>query len=139
MPFRSVGSRLASRSWSSLRPCSGIVYLIVVRRYKRSLENQELSRLARRPEGGAPKFPAEFDLRALYVNEMAPVADARVAVLFTRLRQRAARAEADSSLDERSPHLDEDPIALLAYSADSSRAASSSGTANSLRRWRAGP
>jgi hypothetical protein len=83
MPFRSVGSRLALALLVVVTAVLGIVYVIVVPSYQRSLENQELGRLASSAQKVVlPKFPAEFDLRALYVNEMAPVADARVAVLF---------------------------------------------------------
>ena len=71
-----------------------IVYLIVVPSYQRSLENQELRSLASSLQKVVlPQFPAEFDLRAQYVNEMAPAVDARVAVLDVARRQRAARAE----------------------------------------------
>ena len=116
MPFRSVGSRLALALLVVVTAVLGIVYVIVVPSYQRSLENQELSRLASSAQKVVlPKFPAEFDLRALYVNEMAPVADARVAVLFPVSGNGPLEPEADSSLDARSSDLDEDPIALLAY------------------------
>ena len=116
MPFRSVGSRLALALLVVVAAVLTIVYVIVVPSYQRSLENQELSSLSSSLQKVVlPKFPAEFDLRALYVNEMAPVADARVAVLFVVSENGPLEPIADSSLDQQSTDLEEDPIALLAY------------------------
>jgi two-component system, OmpR family, sensor kinase len=113
---RSVGSRLALALLVVVTAVLAIVYVIVVPSYRRSLENQELHRLSTSLQKVVlPKFPEEFDLRALYVNEMAPVADARVAVLFVVSTDGPLEPVADSSLDERSSDLEEDPIALLAY------------------------
>jgi signal transduction histidine kinase len=93
-----------------------IVYVIVVPSYQRSLQNQELGRLSSALQKVVlPKFPAEYDLRAQFVNETSPTVDARVAVLFPVSLAGPLEPQADSNLDERSSDLEEDPIALLAY------------------------
>jgi signal transduction histidine kinase len=114
--FRSVGGRLALALLVVVAAVLAIVYVIVVPSYQRSLQNQELGSLASSLQKVVlPKFPAEFDLRALYANEMAPLVDARVAVLFVVSDNGPLEPSADSSLDQRSTDLEEDPIALLAY------------------------
>ena len=94
MPFRSVGSRLALA-----------LLVIVVGRARDRLPDRRpvVPALAREPGAAQsrlvpqkvvlPKFPAEFDLRAQYVNEMAPVASTRASPSSSSSRrQRAARA-----------------------------------------------
>jgi len=116
MPFRSVGSRLALALLVIVVGVLAIVYVIVVPSYQRSLENQELGRLGSALQKVVlPKFPAEYDLRAQFVNETSPTVDARVAVLFPVSLSGPLEPQADSNLDERSSDLEEDPIALLAY------------------------
>lgn len=116
MPFRSVGSRLALALLVIVVGVLAIVYVIVVPSYQRSLENQELGRLETSLHKVVlPKFPAEFDLRAQYVNEMSPTVDARVVVLFPVSGNGPLEPVADSALDESSGDLEEDPIALLSY------------------------
>jgi signal transduction histidine kinase len=112
--FRSVGSRLALALLVIVTGVLAIVYVIVVPSFQRSLQNQELGRLSSALRNVAVRaFPAEFDLRAQYVNEMAPAVDARVAVLDA-LSDTVLEPMADSNLDQRSSDLEEDPIALLA-------------------------
>jgi signal transduction histidine kinase len=116
MVFRSVGSRLALALLVIVVGVLAIVYVIVVPSYQRSLQNQELSRLSSALQKVVlPKFPAEYDLRAQFVNETSPTVDARVAVLFPVSLAGPLEPQADSNLDERSSDLEEDPIALLAY------------------------
>ena len=116
MPFRSVGSRLALALLVIVVGVLAIVYVIVVPSYQRSLENQELRRLASSLQKVVlPQFPAEYDLRATYVNEMAPAVDARVAILDVLGDNGPLEPNADSNLDERSSDLEEDPVASLAY------------------------
>jgi signal transduction histidine kinase len=116
MPFRSVGSRLALALLVIVVGVLAIVYVIVVPSYQRSLENQELGRLGSALQKVVlPRFPAEYDLRAQFVNEASPTVDARVAVLFPVSLSGPLEPQADSGLDERSADLEEDPIALLAY------------------------
>jgi signal transduction histidine kinase len=116
MPFRSVGSRLALSLLVVVVGVLAIVYVIVVPSYRRSLETTELRSLASSLQKVAlPAFPAEFDLRAQYVNEMAPAVDARVAVLDSLSDTGPLEPVADSNLDQRSSDLEEDPIALLAF------------------------
>jgi len=120
MGFRSVGSRLALALLVIVAAVLAIVYVIVVPSYRHSLEKTELNSLASSLQKVVlPKFPEEFDLRAEYVNELAPVVDARVAILdiLAETGPLAPVAEpiADSSLDERSSDLEQDPIVLLAY------------------------
>ena len=94
MPFRSVGSRLALALLVIVAGVLAIVYVIVVPSFRHSLQNEELRSLSSSLQKVAlPAFPAEFDLRAQYVNEMAPAVDARVAVLYVALRH-GARADA---------------------------------------------
>ena len=116
MVFRSVGSRLALALLVIVVGVLAIVYVIVVPSYQRSLQNQELGRLSSALQKVVlPKFPAEYDLRAQFVNETSPTVDARVAVLFPVSLAGPLAPQADSNLDERSSDLEEDPIALLAY------------------------
>ncbi|MGN6799179.1 MAG: sensor histidine kinase [Gaiellaceae bacterium] len=118
MVFRSVGSRLALALLVIVTGVLAIVYVIVVPSFQRSLQNQELSRLSSSLHKVAvPAFPPEFDLRAQYVNEMAPAVDARVAILDA-LSDTVLEPMADSNLDQRSSDLEEDPIALLALRRD---------------------
>ncbi|MGZ4333591.1 MAG: ATP-binding protein [Gaiellaceae bacterium] len=115
-PFRSVGGRLALALLIVVAAVLGIVYLIVVPSYQRSLENQELRSLTTSLENVAlPKFPAEFDLRLQYVNEMAPAVNARVVILDLLSDAGPLEPVADSSLDQQSSDFEEDPIALQAY------------------------
>jgi signal transduction histidine kinase len=114
MPFRSVGSRLALALLVIVTGVLAIVYVIVVPSFQHSLQNEELRSLSSSLQKVAlPAFPAEFDLRAQYVNEMAPAVDARVAVLDA-LSETVLEPMADSNLDQRSSDLEEDPVALLA-------------------------
>ncbi|HET7128212.1 MAG TPA: HAMP domain-containing sensor histidine kinase [Gaiellaceae bacterium] len=115
MPFRSVRSRLALALLVVVAAVLTIVYVIVVPSYRRSLENQELSGLASSLEKLVlPRFPAEFPRRALFVNEMSPTVDARVAVLLSLSDDGPLEPIADSRLDQQSD-LEEDPIGLLAF------------------------
>jgi signal transduction histidine kinase len=114
-PLRGVGGRLALALLVVVAGVLAIVYLIVVPSYKRSLENQELRTLAASLQNVALRaFPAEFDLRAQYVNEMAPAVDARVVVLFLLSERGPLEPVADSSLDQRSSDFEQDPVALAA-------------------------
>jgi two-component system, OmpR family, sensor kinase len=114
MPFRSVGSRLALALLVIVTGVLAIVYVIVVPSFRHSLQNEELRNLSSSLQKVAlPTFPAEFDLRAQYVNEVAPAVDARVAVLDA-LSDTVLEPMADSNLDQRSSDLEEDPVALLA-------------------------
>jgi signal transduction histidine kinase len=116
MAPRSVGSRLALGLLLVVTAVLAIVYVIVVPSYQRSLENQELSSLASSLQKVVlPRFPPDFPRRALYVNEMSPAVDARVAVLEALSDNGPLEPIADSSLDQASSDLEEDPIALLAY------------------------
>jgi signal transduction histidine kinase len=115
-PLSSVGGRLALALLLVVAGVLAIVYLIVVPSYRRSLENQELRSLSRALENVAlPKFPAEFPLRLQYVNAMAPQVDARVVILDLLSDEGPLEPVADSSLDQRSADLEQDPVALAAY------------------------
>jgi signal transduction histidine kinase len=115
MAVRSVGSRLALALLVIVVGVLAIVYVIVVPSYQRSLEAQELRGLASSLQNVVlPAFPADFPGRALYVNEMAPRVDARVAVLDSLSENGPIEPVADSNLDQQSD-LEEDPIALLAF------------------------
>ena len=71
MPFRSVGSRLALALLVIVTGVLAIVYVIVVPSFRHSLQNEELRNLSSSLQKVAlPTFPAEFDLRAQYVNEL---------------------------------------------------------------------
>ena len=114
--FRSVGSRLALALLVVVTGVLAIVYVVVVPSYQRSLQNQELDSLASSLQKVVlPRFPPEFPRRALFVNEMAPTVDARVAVLDILSDNGPLEPVADSRLDQTSSDLEEDPIALLAY------------------------
>jgi signal transduction histidine kinase len=116
MVLRSVGSRLALALLVIVVGVLGIVYVIVVPSYQRSLENQELRSLASSLQKVVlPQFPDEYDLRAQYVNEMSPAVDARVAILDVLGDNGPLEPNADSNLDERSSDLEEDPVAFLAH------------------------
>jgi signal transduction histidine kinase len=113
-PIRSVGGRLALALLIVVAGALGIVYLIVVPSYQRSLENQELRSLVSSLEHVAlPKFPLEYDLRPQFVNETAPVVNARVVILVP-LGSSALEPVNDSSLDQRSD-FDNDRVAVEAY------------------------
>jgi signal transduction histidine kinase len=113
---RSVGGRLAVALLVVVAAVLGIVYLVVVPSFQRSLENQELRSLASSLENIAlPKYPDEFDLRLQYVNEVAPQVDARVVILDLLSDSGPLEPMADSSLDQRSADFEEDPVALAAY------------------------
>ena len=115
-PFRSVGARLALALLIVVAAVLGIVYLIVVPSYQRSLESQELRGLAASLENvGLPRFPAEFDLWPQYVSELAPAVNARVVILDLLSDAGPLEPQADSSLDQQSSVFEEDPVALAAY------------------------
>jgi signal transduction histidine kinase len=115
-PLSSVGGRLALALLVVVAGVLAIVYLIVVPSYRRSLENQELRSLSRSLENVAlPKFPSEFPLRLQYVNAMAPQVDARVVILDLLSDEGPLEPVADSSLDQQSSDLEQDPVALSAY------------------------
>ena len=100
MPFRSVGSRLALALLVIVVGVLAIVYVIVVPSYQRSLENQELRSLASSLQKVVlPQFPAEYDLRATYVNEMAPAVDARVAMYTEEAEEELLSGRPDFVLD----------------------------------------
>jgi signal transduction histidine kinase len=115
-PFRSVGSRLALALLVVVAGALGIVYLIAVPSYQRSLQNQELRSLASSLDNVAlPAFPrSNPDLRPQYVNETAPAVDARVVILDLLSTGGPLEPMNDSSLDQRSD-FENDPVALQAY------------------------
>ncbi|HZU20161.1 MAG TPA: HAMP domain-containing sensor histidine kinase [Gaiellaceae bacterium] len=115
-PFRSVGARLALALLIVVAGALGIVYLIAVPSYQRSLENEELRSLASSLEHVAlPAFPrTNTDERPLYVSEMAPRVDARVVILDPVSTEGPLEPVEDSSLDQRSD-FDNDAVAAAAY------------------------
>ncbi|HEY6961155.1 MAG TPA: HAMP domain-containing sensor histidine kinase [Gaiellaceae bacterium] len=115
-PFRSVGGRLAFALLIVVVGVLAIVYTIVVPSYQRSLEDAELNSLSSALENYAlPHFKAEFDLRQLSVTEIAPVVNARVVVLDLLSDSGPLEPGADSSLDQSSSELEQDPVAIAAY------------------------
>jgi two-component system OmpR family sensor kinase len=115
-PFRSVGGRLALALLIVVAGVLAIVYLIVVPSYRRSLENQELRGLTASLENVAlPGFPAEFDLRLPWASALAPTVNARVVVFEVLSDAGPIEPIADSSLDQRSAPLEDDPVAVAAY------------------------
>jgi two-component system OmpR family sensor kinase len=114
--FRSVGARLALALLIAVAGVLAIVYLIVVPSYRRSLESQELRGLATSLENVAlPHFPAEFDLRLQWASELAPAVNARVVIFDVLSDTGPVEPIADSSLDQRSAPLEDDPVAVAAY------------------------
>jgi signal transduction histidine kinase len=116
-PLSGVGGRLALALLLVVAGVLTIVYLIVVPSYRRSLENQELRSLSRALENVVlPKFPAEYPRRTLYVSSMASQVDARVVILDVLSDQGPLlEPNADSSLDQPSSDLEQDPVARDAY------------------------
>ena len=114
--FRGVGGRLALALLIVVAGVLGIVYLIVVPSYQRSLQNQVLAGLSRSLERVAlPAYPSNPELRTLYVSEMAPKVDARVVILDLLSDSGPLEPMADSSLDQQSSDLERDPVATAAY------------------------
>lgn len=116
MPLRSVGARLALALLIAVAGVLAIVYLIVVPSYRRSLENEELRGLQSSLENAAlPTFPAEGDLRLRWASELAPRVNARVVIFLVLSDVGPIEPFADSSLDQRSAPLEDDPVAVAAY------------------------
>jgi signal transduction histidine kinase len=114
--FRSVGGRLAFALVAVVAAALGIVYVIVVPSYQRSLENQALRSLTSSLEKVAlPGFPQVVEMRTQYVNEVAAATDARVVVFVPVSDGGPLEPSEDSGLDERSAALERDPTALRAY------------------------
>jgi signal transduction histidine kinase len=114
-PFRSVGGKLALALLTVVVGVLGIVYLIVVPTYQRSLENTELRSLQTSLENWLPQFPSEFDLRLPWVTGVAPNVNARVVILDLVSDAGPLEPVADSSLEQSSAVFEEDPVALRAY------------------------
>jgi signal transduction histidine kinase len=116
MIFRSVGAKLAFALLTVVLGVLAIVYLIVVPSYRRSLESAELGRLQSSLDTVLPAFPSEFDLGQQWAAGTAQTANARV-LIFTVLSDSEPLLEpvADSSLDQSSAALSEDPVATSAY------------------------
>jgi signal transduction histidine kinase len=114
-PFRSVGGRLAVALVTVVVGALGIVYVVVVPSYQRSLENTELSSLAHEmTDVGLPNFPAEYDLLQPYTEEYSPLVNARVVVLDLLSDKGPLEPIADSSVESKATSFDTDPVALAA-------------------------
>jgi signal transduction histidine kinase len=115
-PLRSVGGRLALALLIVVAGVLGIVYVIVVPSYQRSLENQELRSLAASLRNVAlPIYPTQYQQRAQYVNEVAAATDARVVIFDLLSAGGPLEPQADSSLDQKSAALEDDAIAREAF------------------------
>ena len=117
-PLRSVGGRLALALLTVVAGVLVIVYLIVVPSYERSLENAELRSLATAMQRIVVKnYPADQNERQPFASEMAPLTNARV-VVFDQISPRGPlEPVADSTLDQSSASLEQDPVALAALEA----------------------
>jgi signal transduction histidine kinase len=117
-PLRSVGGRLALALLVVVAGALGIVYVIIVPSYQRSLENQELRSLsASLRKAALPHFPAQATNGTVqnYVNSLAPSVNAH-AVVFNLVSQGGPLEPiADSELDEKSSALEGDPVAREAF------------------------
>jgi two-component system, OmpR family, sensor kinase len=115
-PFTSVAGRLAFAVLLVVAGVLAIVYLIVVPSYKNSLENNELNTLQKQLLGRAvPRFPTALYLKQQYVQELAPVVDARVVVFNLENEQPALLLPyADSNVEADPSDLLNDPVAFAA-------------------------
>jgi signal transduction histidine kinase len=118
-PFRSVGSRLALALLTVVVGVLGIVYLIVVPSYQRSLQGSEIRSLETSMKNVAlklyPAQPVPAKLQ-LFASQVAPRVDARV-VVFATLAANPARlsTHADSQQDNADSDVENDTVALLAF------------------------
>ena len=116
-PFRSVGSRLALALLTVVVGVLGIVYLIVVPSYQRSLQGSEIRSLETAMKNVAAKeFPSQTVRFQTYANNIASRVDARVLV-FDTLADNPARLRllADSQQDSADADVANDSVALLAF------------------------
>ena len=114
-PFGSVGGRLALALLTVVAGVLAIVYLIVVPSYQRSLENAELRSLSTAMQRIVIKqYPSDYNQRQQFVNEMAPLTNARVVVFDLLSDGGPLEPVADSSQDQSSTTLERDPVANAA-------------------------
>jgi signal transduction histidine kinase len=113
--FRGVGGRLALALLTVVAGVLTIVYLIIVPSYQRSLENTELSGLSRSMTTLAVyDFTGGYDTYQQFAESLAPVVNARVAVLALLAPSGPLEPIADSSLEQSSSELENDRTALRA-------------------------
>ena len=114
-PFRSVGGRLALALLTVVGAVLVIVYLIVVPSYQRSLEDAELRSLATAMQRSVVKeYPADVTRRQQFASEMQPLVNARVVIFDELSNGGPLEPVADSSLEQNSTALEQDPVARSA-------------------------
>jgi two-component system, OmpR family, sensor kinase len=114
--LRGVGGRLALALLVVVAGVLGIVYLIVVPSYQRSLQNSELRSLETSIRTVAiPNYPSDQELRQAFADKWAPAVNARVVVFdLQNAVPLNLQPVADSADESNSSDVENDPIATEA-------------------------